>query len=166
MANRRSWMTAAVIVACAFPCSVSAQTRLSLGVGGGIAGSTDASLSEGRDGVALMGQLVRGVLPFVGLGVDVDRWSRSGATVTFVTGVAQLHVPATGLLLRAGAGFGTGDPDGGGTASGVAGHIGLSYDITIPAAPVAVTLFGNASLAYSSSRSMQLVDAGIAITLR
>ncbi len=166
MASRRSWMTVAVIVACALPRVVSAQTRLSLGVGGGIAGSTDASLSEGRSGVTLMGQLVHGVLPFAGLGVDVDHWTRSGATITFVNGVAQLHVPATGLLLRAGAGFGTGDPDGAGTMRGVAGQIGLSYDLTIPAAPIALTLFGNASVAHSSSRSVQLVDAGIAITLR
>lgn len=166
MARRRSWMAVAVVVACALPRVASAQTRLSLGVGGGVAGSTDASLSEGRSGLALMGQLVHGVLPFAGLGVDVDHWTRSGAAVTFVTGVVQLHVPATGLLLRAGAGFGTGDPDGAGTTSGVAGHIGLSYDLTIPAAPIAVTLFGNGSVAYSSSRSIQLVDAGIAITVR
>lgn len=113
-----------------------------------------------------MGQLVHGVLPFLGLGVDVDHWTRSGATVTFVTGVVQLHIPATGLLLRAGAGFGTGNPDSAGTTNGLAGQIGLSYDLTIPAAPIAVTLFGNGSVAYSSSRSIQLVDAGIAVTLR
>ena len=128
MARRRSWMAVALVVACALPCVVSAQTRLSLGVGGGIAGSTDASLSEGRSGIVLMGQLVHGVLPFAGLGM--------------------------------------GDPDGAGTMSGAAAQIGLSYDLTIPAAPIAVTLFGNGSVAYSSSRSMQLVDAGIAITLR
>ena len=162
----RSWLTVAAIVACALPRVVWAQTRLSLGVGAGIAGSTDASLSEGRGGVALMGQLARGVLPFVGIGVDVDHWTRSGSTVTFVTGIVQFHVPATGLLLRAGAGFGTGNPEGAGTSSGVAGQIGLSYDLTVPAAPIAMTLFGNGSVAHSASRSIQLVDAGIAITLR
>lgn len=166
MDRRRSWLTAATIVACALPRVVGAQTRLSLGVGAGIAGSTDASLSEGRGGVALMGQVVRGVLPFVGVGVGVDHWNRAGSTVTFVTGIVQLHVPATGLLLRAGAGYGTGNPNGAGTTSGVAGQIGLSYDLTIPAAPIALTLFGNGSVAHSSSRSIQLVDAGIAITLR
>ena len=166
MNGYRSWLTVAAIVAFTLPRVVCAQTRLSLGVGAGIAGSTDASLSEGRGGVALMGQLARGVLPFVGIGVDVDHWARSGSTVTFVTGIVQVHVPATGLLLRAGAGFGTGNPEGAGTSSGVAGQIGLSYDLTVPAAPIAMTLFGNGSVAYSASRSIQLVDAGIAITLR
>jgi hypothetical protein len=40
------------------------------------------------------------------------------------------------------------------------------YDITLPAAPIALAVFGNALLAHAALRSVQTVDAGIAITWR
>jgi len=36
----------------------------------------------------------------------------------------------------------------------------------VPAAPIAITLFGNGLLAHASSRSLQTVVAGVALTLR
>jgi len=66
----------------------------------------------------------------------------------------------------AGAGYGTGDPDGLGKVSGTAFHLGASFDFTIPAAPIAVTLFSNALLAHATSRSVQMVNGGLALTLR
>jgi hypothetical protein len=145
---------------------LSAQIRASLGIGAGIAGSTDASLSEGKTAPIVMGQLTRAVVPFVGIGAEVDIWRRGGSNVTFATGIVQIHFPSTGFFLKAGAGFGTGDPDERGKGGGAAGQLGAGYDITIPAAPVGFTLFANASLAYGSSRSLQMVDGGLAITLR
>ena len=162
----RSTVVAALLVTLVFPNRMRAQTRLSLGAGAGVAGSTDASLSEGRGGVVLAGQLVHGVLPFVGIGAEVNHWSRSGLNVTFATAVVQIHVPATGLLLKAGGGYGRGDPDGLGRVSGVAGELGLAYDLTLPGAPIAITLFGSGELAYASSRSVQLVGGGLALTFR
>ena len=155
-----------MICVIALPHALSAQTRLSLGAGAGIAGSTDASLSEGKSGPVVMGQLTRLVLPFVELGGEVEYWRHSSLNVTFATGVVQVHVPSTGLFVKAGAGYGTGDADGRGRVSGVAGQVGLGYDITIPASPIGFTLFGNGSLAYGTARSFQLVDGGLAITFR
>jgi hypothetical protein len=161
------WFTvAAGVVVLALPHAAAAQTRLSFGVGGGVAGSTDESLSNGRRGRAFMGQMAHGILPFVGLGVEVDRWQPSGTSVTFATAILQIHIPLTGLLLKAGAGYGSGDPDGRGKVSGAAGQLGVAYDLTIPAAPIAFTVFGTASMAHAAARSVQLENGGIAITLR
>lgn len=143
-----------------------AQMRLSLGGGGAIAGSTESSLSEGRAGLLLMGQLAHVVIPFVGIGAEVNHWTRSGSNITFATGILQLHVPLTGLFLKAGAGYGTGDPDGLGRVSGPAGEVGIAWDLSLPGAPVAVTLFGNGAVAHASSRSLQMAGAGIALTFR
>ncbi len=146
--------------------TAAAQPRISIGGGGGIAGSTDQSLSYGRGGGIVMGQVTATVVPFVGLGVEVNDWRRSGSNVAFVTGHVQFHVPATLLFLKLGGGFGTGDPDGKGSVSGAAVQFGAAYDLTLPLAPVAVTLFGNALVAHASSRSMQMVGAGLAFTWR
>jgi hypothetical protein len=70
----------------------------------------------------------------------------------------------TSFLVNAGAGYGRGNPDGRGTVSGPAGKIGAIYDITLERARVVLTLFANGHLAYSSSRSMQMVNGGLAIT--
>ena len=56
------------------------------------------------------------------------------------------------------------DPSG--SVNGAAGQLGLAYDITLPGAPVALTIFGNAFLAHASARSVQMVDTGFAITWR
>jgi len=142
------------------------QTRLSFGTGLGRAGTTESSLSDGKNGRIFMGQIVRSVLPFVGIGAEFNRWSTGSLNTTFATGVVQIAVPLTGIRLKAGAGYGTGNPDGLGKASGTAVHLGASYDFTIPAAPIAITLFSNALVAHSTARSVQMVDAGLALTLR
>jgi hypothetical protein len=142
------------------------QTRLSFGTGLGRAGSTESSLSDGKNGTVFMGQIVRSVLPFVGIGAEVNRWSNGSLNTTFATGVLQIAVPLTGFRLKAGAGYGTGDPDGLGKVSGAALHLGAAYDFTIPGAPVAITLFSNALLAHATSRSVQMVNGGLALTLR
>lgn len=142
------------------------QMRISVGAGLGVAGSTESSLSEGKGGTILMGQVVRSVLPFAGIGAEVNRWHTGSLNTTFVTGILQIAVPLTGVRLKAGAGYGTGDPDGLGKVSGTTVHLGGSYDFTIPAAPIAVTLFGNALLSHAASRSMQMVGGGLALTLR
>jgi len=142
------------------------QTRLSFGTGLGRAGTTESSLSEGKNGTIYMGQIVRSVLPFIGIGAEANRWNTGSLNTTFVTGILQVAVPLTGFRLKAGAGYGTGDPDGLGKVSGTAVQLGASYDFTIPAAPIAITLFSNALLAHSAARSVQMVNAGLALTLR
>jgi hypothetical protein len=155
---------ALLLVAAASPAA--AQTRISAGIGYGIAGSTESSLSDGKTGTVYMGQIVRAVLPFAGLGVEVNRWHSDSLTATFATGFVQFHLPLTGLLLKAGGGYGTGDPDGRGGVNGPALHFGAAYDLTVPAAPIALTVFGNALLSHATSRSLQMVDGGVALTIR
>jgi hypothetical protein len=145
---------------------MSAQTRVSFGAGGGVAGSTDASLSEGKGGTVFMGQIVRGGLPLVGIGAEVNRWQRGSLNTTFVTGIVQAHVPLTGLLLKVGAGYGTGDPDGLGKINGPTLQLGAGYDLTFPFAPIAATFFANALVSHTPSRSMQMVGGGLALTFR
>lgn len=164
--RRRTIFAAALFTILALPSGLWAQTRLSLGAGAGMAGSTDASLSEGRGGVVLAGQVVHGVLPFVGIGAEANHWSRSGSSITFGTVILQVHVPLTGLFVKAGAGYGGGTPDSAAHVSGPAGELGLAYDLTLPGAPIAITVFGNAGLVYNSSRSLQMVGAGLAVTFR
>jgi hypothetical protein len=157
-------IAAALCTAIAAP--TQGQMRISVGAGLGVAGSTESSLSEGKGGTILMGQVVRSVLPFAGIGAEVNRWHTGSLNTTFVTGIVQIAVPLTGLRLKVGAGYGTGDPDGLGKVSGTTLHLGGSYDFTIPAAPIAVTVFGNALLSHAASRSMQMVGGGLALTVR
>jgi hypothetical protein len=165
--NRLLCLATLVVVVLAVPLrSVGAQLRLSAGVGGGIAGSTESSLSDGTAGVVLMGQVTKSLVPLFGIGVDVNDWRGGGSNIAFVTANAQLHIPVTPFYVKLGGGVGTGDPDGRGTISGAAIQIGAAYDITLPLAPVALTLFGNALLAHASERSLQMVDAGLAFTWR
>jgi len=141
-----------------------AQVRVSVGAGAGIAGGTDASLSEGRSAPVVMGQVSTSAL--VGVGAEVDGWRRGGSSVSVASGDLQLHPPSTSLFIKLGGGFGRGDPDGKGTISGTAAHIGAAYDVHVPAPRVALTLFGNGFVVYASSRSLQMVDGGLAITWR
>jgi hypothetical protein len=152
--------TAAVTV----PGVASAQLRVSVGAGVGIAGSTDASLSEGRSAPVVMGQ-VTAMAALVGVGVEVDGWRSGASSVLLASGDLQLRVPSTPLFVKLGVGFGRGDPDGKGTINGTAGHLGAAYDISLSATR-ALTLFGNAFLVYAPTRSLQMVDGGIAITWR
>jgi hypothetical protein len=144
----------------------SAQVRVSVGAGGGVAGSTESSLSNGTGAFAVMGQVVKNIVPFVGVGGEVNYWWRSDRSVAFGTAILQAHPPAIPLLIKVGLGYGGGDPDDEGTARGFAGEIGIAYDITIPAAPVGFTVFVNGLLANASARSVQMVAGGLAITWR
>jgi hypothetical protein len=156
----------AIIAAVAMPHMVAAQTRLSLGVGGGMAGSTESSLSDGKGAPIVMGQATMSLIPLVGVGVEVDDWRRSGSNIVFAAAHVQLHVPVTPFYVKLGAGYGSGDPDGRGRINGATVQVGAAYDLTLPLAPVALTLFGNAFLSHASNRSMQMVDAGLAFTWR
>jgi hypothetical protein len=153
-----------ICAAVLLPATAIAQPRVSVGVGGGIAGSTESSLSDGRGAPAVMLQVTGSVLPLVGIGVEVNDWRHTGSNIAFATGHVQLHLPVLPLFVKLGAGVGTGDPDGKGTTTGAAVQVGAGYDITLPLAPVALTLFGNALLAHSAARSVQMVDAGLALT--
>ena len=142
------------------------QVRISVGAGAGFSGSTDESLSNGRGAPILMAQVTRPLLPWIGLGGEVDYWKGSASHVAFATAVAQAHLPVIPLYLKAGLGYGNGDPDGKGNVSGLAGQLGVMYDITLPLAPIALSVFGNALLAHAALRNVQTVDAGLAITWR
>jgi hypothetical protein len=152
---------AAVVVV---PGLASAQLRVSVGAGAGIAGSTDASLSEGRSAPIVMGQLTA-MAALVGVGVEVDGWRNGASSVFLANADLQFHARSTPFFLKVGAGFGRGDPDGKGTISGASGHLGAAYDIGLTTAR-ALTLFGNAFLVYTPTRSLQMVDGGITITWR
>lgn len=160
----RRILIAGTMAALMVPGVASAQLRVSVGAGAGIAGSTDASLSEGRSAPIVMGQ-VTAMATLVGVGVEVDGWRNGGSSVLLANADLQFRVPSTPVFLKLGAGFGRGDPDGNGTISGAAGHIGAAWDISLTAAR-ALTLFGNAFLVYAPTRSLQMVDGGIAITWR
>lgn len=164
--KRISWLAALVVAQLALPSRAVAQMRVSVGGGGGIAGSTDESLSNGTGGPILMGQVTGSIVPLVGIGAEVDYWRRGTTNVTFATGLLQFHLPLTPFFVKLGAGYGSGNPDGSNNVSGVAGQLGLAYDITIPAAPIALTVFANAFLAHATAHSAQLVDGGLAITWR
>ncbi len=163
MRRFRDLLAVAATVA-VLPMPALAQARFSIGAGGGLAGSTESTLSEGRGAPVFMVQVTKSVLPLVGLGVEVNDWRHSGSNVAFATGHVQLRLPVVPFFVKLGAGVGTGDPDGKGTATGTAAQIGAGYDLTLPLAPVALTIFGNALFAYSSSRSVQMLDAGLALT--
>ncbi|HEX8941738.1 MAG TPA: hypothetical protein VF785_01305 [Gemmatimonadaceae bacterium] len=153
-----------VIAVVAVPGSALAQMRVSVGAGAGIAGSTDASLSEGRTAPVVMGQ-VTAMAAVVGIGAEVDGWRNGTSSVLIASGDLQFRVPSTPLFVKLGAGAGRGDPDGKGTITGTAGHVGAAYDIGLSATR-AVTVFGNAFLVYAPARSFQMVDGGLAITWR
>ena len=150
----------------ATPGVVLGQMRLSVGAGIGVAGSTDQSLSYGRGAPIVMAQVTRPLLPGIGLGGEVDYWKGSVSHVGFATAVAQARLPLIPLYLKAGLGYGNGSPDNRGNVSGLAGQLGAMYDITLPLAPIALTVFGNAFLAHAALASVQTVDAGLAITWR
>jgi hypothetical protein len=148
------------------PSLAGAQLRVSVGVGGGLSGSTDESLSYGTGAPIVMAQVTRSVLPFIGLGGEMDYWKGTDAHVAFATGLAQVRLPVIPLYVKAGLGYGDGDPDGKGHVAGLAGQVGVMYDLTLPGAPIALTVFSNALLAHAQLRSVQTVDAGLALTWR
>jgi hypothetical protein len=150
----------------ALPSVAPAQLRLSLGAGAGLSGSTDESLSNGSGAPIVMGQVTRPLFPGLGFGAEVDYWKGTVSHVAFATALVQAHIPLIPVFFKAGLGYGNGDPDGKGNVSGLAGQLGVMYDLTLPGAPVALTVFSNALLAHARLRSVQTVDAGLAITWR
>jgi len=154
---------AAAVAALALPKATSAQ-RVSAGAGAGIAASTNGSLSEGRTGPIVMGQVT--TPGPVGVGLEVDARLLSGSSVLIATAHLQFHVPSTPVFLAFGAGVGSGDPDRLGTITGVAARIGAAIDLGSQASSLTPTVFANGFLVYSPSRSLQMVEAGLAITRR
>jgi len=148
----------------ALPSVATAQLRVSVGAGAGLSGSTDESLSNGSGAPIVMAQVTRPLFPGLGLGAEVDYWKGTVSHVAFATALAQAHIPLIPLYFKAGLGYGDGDPDGNGNVSGLAGQLGVMYDLTLPVAPVALTVFANALLAHARLRSVQTVDAGVAVT--
>lgn len=159
----RSLLLAALI---AVPTVAQSQLRVSVGAGAGISGSTDESLSNGTGAPIVMGQVTHSLLPLLGVGAEVDYWKGSVSHVAFATGLVQARLPIIPLYVKAGLGYGDGSPDGKGNVSGLAGQLGVMYDVTLPLAPVALTVFTNALLAHAALRSVQTVDAGLALTWR
>ena len=147
----------------AAPSAASAQ-RLSVGAGAGIAASTEGTLSEGRTGLIVTGQIT--TPGAVDGGLEADGWWRGSSSVLLATAHLQFHLPSTPLLFTLGAGVGRGDPDGLGTINGTAGHVGVALDMGPRSSSVALTLFGNGFLIYAPARSLQMVNAGLAITRR
>jgi hypothetical protein len=160
----RTVAAVAATFALSVPAAAFAQMRVSIGAGAGIAGSTDATLSEGRTAPVIMGE-VAAMAKAVGIGVEVDGWRHDSSSILIASGDLHLRFPSTPIVVKAGAGFGRGDPDGQGTISGTAGHVGATYDIGFSATR-ALTLFANGFLVYAPARSLQMVDAGLAITWR
>ncbi len=105
-------------------------------------------------------------MPGIGLGGEVDYWRGKDSHVAFATGLVQFNIPLIPLYLKAGLGYGNGDPGGTGNVAGLAGQLGVMYDITLPGAPIALTVFSNALLAHAALHSLQTVDAGLALTWR
>jgi hypothetical protein len=162
-----SLLRAAVAVAAMVvlvPGAASAQLRVSIGAGAGIAGSTMGSLSEGLTAPVGMGE-VAALAKAVGLGVEVDGWRHDSLSILIASADLHVRVASTPLAIKLGAGVGRGDPDGQGTISGTAGHIGATYDFGFSATR-ALTLFANGLVVYTSARTLQMVNAGLAITWR
>jgi hypothetical protein len=150
----------------ALPSAASAQLRISVGAGAGLSGSTDETLSNGTGAPIVMAEVVRPLFPGLGLGAEVDYWKGNVSHVAFATALVQAHLPVIPLHVKAGLGYGNGSPDGKGNVEGLAGQLGVMYDITFPGAPIALTVFSNALLAHARLRSVQTVDAGLAVTWR
>jgi hypothetical protein len=144
--------------------AASAQLRVSIGAGAGIAGSTMGSLSEGLTAPVAMGE-VAAMAKAVGLGVEVDGWRHDSLSILIASADLHVRVASTPLAIKLGAGVGRGDPDGQGTINGTAGHIGATYDFGFSATR-ALTLFANGLVVYTSARTLQMVNAGLAITWR
>ena len=157
-------MFAAAVTACMAGPQIASAQRLSVGAGVGIAASTDGTLSDGRAGPVVTAQAT--TAGAVGVWLEADGWWHSSSNILIGTAHVQFHAPSTPLLFTLGAGIGRGDPDGLGTINGTAGHVGAAIDIGRQTSSVAVTLFANGFLIYNSSRSLQMVNAGLAITRR
>jgi hypothetical protein len=160
------YLIAAMVAAVALtvPRVAFAQLRMSFGAGAGIAGTTDASLSEGRTAPIVMAE-VAAMANAVGLGLEVDAWHRDASSSLIANGDLHIRIPSTPVVVKFGAGVGRWDSETHGTITGTAAHIGATYDIGFSAAR-ALTLFANGFLVYSPLQSQQLVDAGLAFTWR
>jgi hypothetical protein len=160
----RAAVALATMVALVVPGAAFAQLRVSIGAGAGIAGSTMGSLSEGLTAPVVMGE-VAAMAKAVGVGVEVDGWRHDSLSILIASGDLHVRLASTPLAIKLGAGVGRGDPDGQGTISGTAGHIGATYDIGFSATR-ALTLFANGLVVYTAARTLQMANAGLAITWR
>ena len=79
------------------------------------------------------------------LSMAVDPRESDVAYVAFATGLIQVRLPVIPLYVKAGVGYGDGSPDGKGNVSGLAGQLGVMYDVTVPLAPIALTVAGSDS---------------------
>jgi hypothetical protein len=156
----------AISIALTTPERAHAQLGFSIGAGAGMAGGTESSLSDGHGGWIAMGQVTTTTIPLVRLGAEVNHFKIGDITANFATAIIQAHLPVLPFFGKIGIGYGRGDfKDADPVATGVAVEIGLGYSIGLPGIPIGVDVFGNALLAHGSSRSAQLVDAGLAIRL-
>jgi hypothetical protein len=160
----RAAVALATMVALVVPGAAFAQLRVSIGAGAGIAGSTMGSLSEGLTAPVVMGE-VAAMAKAVGVGVEVDGWRHDSLSILIASGDLHVRLASTPLAIKLGAGVGRGDPDGQGTISGTAGHIGATYDIGFSGTR-ALTLFANGLVVYTAARTLQMANAGLAITWR
>jgi hypothetical protein len=160
----RAAVALATMVALVVPGAAFAQLRVSIGAGAGIAGSTMGSLSEGLTAPVVMGE-VAAMAKAVGVGVEVDGWRHDSLSILIASGELHVRLASTPLAIKLGAGVGRGDPDGQGTISGTAGHIGATYDIGFSGTR-ALTLFANGLVVYTAARTLQMANAGLAITWR
>lgn len=166
MMVKRLLALAVIAIGLAHPGTVRAQLGFSVGAGAGMAGGTESSLSDGHGGWIVMGQVTTTAIPLVRTGVEVNHLQNGDINASFVTGIIQAHVPLIPFFAKIGIGYGRGDfKDQDPVAKGVAVEIGLGYSIGFPGIPIGVDIFGNALLAHGSSRSAQMVDAGLAIRL-
>lgn len=157
-------MKFSLVVILAIPCALGAQVHIALGTGFGIAGGTDASLTNGRKAPVLMGEIATAT-PLVRVGAEVDYWRRTAANLSVATGLVEFHLPLLAVFAKVGAGYGSGDiGDGRGKVSGTAGQIGAGYTLGVPLIPVGLQVFGNGYLIHGSARNVQMLDAGIAVT--
>jgi hypothetical protein len=166
MMMKRLLTLAAISIALATSERVHAQVGFSIGAGAGIAGGTESSLSNGHGGWIAMGQVTTTAIPFVRAGAEVNHFQTGDITASFATAIIQAHVPVTPFFGKIGIGYGRGDfKDQNPVAKGLAVELGLGYSIGLPGVPIGVDVFGNALLAHGSSRSAQMLDAGLAIRI-
>lgn len=166
---KRLFTLAAISIGLVNPGALRAQLGFSVGAGAGMAGGTESSLSDGHGGWIVMGQVTTTAIPLVRVGAEVNHFQSGDINVNFATAIIQLHLLATPLFGKIGVGYGRGDFKDADPhldrPKGVAAEIGLGYSIGFPGIPIGVDIFGNALLAHGSSRSAQMVDAGLAIRL-
>ena len=101
----------------------------------------------------------------VGVGVEVDGWRHDSLSIVIASADLHVRLASTPLAIKLGAGVGRGDPDGQGNHQRHRRSYWCDDDFGFSATR-ALTLFANGLVVYTSARSLQMVDAGLAITWR